>query len=221
MASEHNRGRPSVRREIQGPRPTPLRVSKDSHKIKKPPLAPLPLEQAAPPLQNRQPIIIYEVSPRVIHTNPNDFMSLVQRLTGASSSSSGALPDISHAPPPWIKNRGGAVSPAARLAVMEQGNSSSRVDMPRKTDADAFDQLGLFPSILSPLPSTLPPISPNFFSPLMSVNPLSFLQELSPAFTASMNFAQNTLASPSFLLSTSMIPSPTAYWELFHQYQNL
>ncbi|KAK2399425.1 protein MKS1 [Trifolium repens] len=66
--------------QLQGPRPTPLRINKNSHKIKKPPLGP----QA----QIRQPVIIYTVSPKVIHTTPNEFMSLVQRLTGSSNSSS-------------------------------------------------------------------------------------------------------------------------------------
>ncbi|CAJ2674562.1 unnamed protein product [Trifolium pratense] len=66
--------------QLQGPRPTPLRINKNSHKIKKPPLAP----QA----QIRQPVIIYTVSPKIIHTTPNEFMSLVQRLTGSSNSSS-------------------------------------------------------------------------------------------------------------------------------------
>ncbi|GAU27476.1 hypothetical protein TSUD_14560 [Trifolium subterraneum] len=66
--------------QLQGPRPTPLRINKNSHKIKKPPLGP----QA----QIRQPVIIYTVSPKIIHTTPNEFMSLVQRLTGSSNSSS-------------------------------------------------------------------------------------------------------------------------------------
>ncbi|RYQ97301.1 hypothetical protein Ahy_B08g093334 [Arachis hypogaea] len=32
--------------------------------------------------QQRQPVIIYTHSPRVIETNPRDFMQLVQKLTG-------------------------------------------------------------------------------------------------------------------------------------------
>ncbi|XLR40042.1 hypothetical protein S83_024702 [Arachis hypogaea] len=87
----------SPRRELQGPRPTPLRINKDSHKIKKPPLAPPPPQQ--PPSHHqpppRQPIIIYTVSPKIIHTTPGDFMSLVQRLTGSSSSSSSSSMSMS------------------------------------------------------------------------------------------------------------------------------
>lgn len=55
----------------------PLKVSKDSHRIRKPPL---PLPQ----VQYRPPIIIHTYSPKVIHTQPDDFMSLVQKLTGSS-----------------------------------------------------------------------------------------------------------------------------------------
>ncbi|KAJ1266771.1 hypothetical protein BS78_07G003900 [Paspalum vaginatum] len=80
------------RAELQGPRPAPLQVRKDSRKIRKPPL---PHAQQ----QVRQPVIIYTVSPKVVHAEPSEFMSVVQRLTGArrgpttaSASSSSALP---------------------------------------------------------------------------------------------------------------------------------
>lgn len=56
---------------------SPLKVSRDSHRIRKPPL---PLPQ----VQYRPPIIIHTYSPKVIHTEPDDFMSLVQKLTGSS-----------------------------------------------------------------------------------------------------------------------------------------
>ncbi|XP_057765751.1 VQ motif-containing protein 8, chloroplastic-like [Salvia miltiorrhiza] len=62
---------------INGPRPPPLRVNKDSHVIHKP----HPNQAAA---AKRQPVIIYTHSPKVIHAQPHDFMILVQRLTGMS-----------------------------------------------------------------------------------------------------------------------------------------
>jgi hypothetical protein len=58
-------------------RTSSLKVSKDSHRIRKPSL---PLPQ----VQYRPPIIIHTYSPTVIHTQPDDFMSLVQKLTGSS-----------------------------------------------------------------------------------------------------------------------------------------
>lgn len=55
----------------------PLKVNKESHRIRKPSL---PLPQ----VQYRPPVIIHTYSPKVIHTEPDDFMSLVQKLTGSS-----------------------------------------------------------------------------------------------------------------------------------------
>ena len=67
--------------QLQGPHhPSPLIINKNSHKIKKPPLG--------PQTKIHQPVIIYTESPKIIHTTPSEFMSLVQRLTGSSSSSS-------------------------------------------------------------------------------------------------------------------------------------
>lgn len=128
----------SPRRELQGPRPTPLKVRKDSYKIKKPPVAPPSKQQQqqhhhqAPAPPPRQPVIIYTVSPKVIHTNPNDFMTLVQRLTGSSSSSSTtcttsftssttATSSSSYDP---LGDSTGAISPAARYASIEKAKQS-------------------------------------------------------------------------------------------------
>ncbi|XP_058763205.1 VQ motif-containing protein 8, chloroplastic-like [Vicia villosa] len=60
---------------INGPRPTPLMIRKpnSSHK------------------QQRVPIIIYTQSPKIIHTKAQDFMALVQRLTGMTTTNQ-ALP---------------------------------------------------------------------------------------------------------------------------------
>lgn len=65
------------KRELQGPRPAPLKIWRDSHKIRKPPL-PVPV----PAIPHRPPVIIYAHSPEVIHTEAREFMTLVQRLTG-------------------------------------------------------------------------------------------------------------------------------------------
>ncbi|PSS21556.1 hypothetical protein CEY00_Acc10604 [Actinidia chinensis var. chinensis] len=84
-----------TRRQLQGPRPPQLRVRKESHAIRKPP-------QSLPP----QPVIIYAMSPKVIHNTVSDFISLVQRLAGSSSV--------------------GDVSPAARLASIERTSLTDR-----------------------------------------------------------------------------------------------
>ncbi|KAL4574526.1 hypothetical protein LXL04_021359 [Taraxacum kok-saghyz] len=59
---------------INGPRPSPLKLKQESHTIQK-----------QHHQQMRKPIIIYTYSPEVIHTKPNDFMALVQKLTGHNS----------------------------------------------------------------------------------------------------------------------------------------
>ncbi|KAJ4886860.1 VQ motif-containing protein 20 [Raphanus sativus] len=69
---------------IYPPSPSPLlKLNKDSHVIKKPPSPSSSSSAAAKP---RQPVIIYTNTPKVIHTNPKDFMALVQKLTGMSHS---------------------------------------------------------------------------------------------------------------------------------------
>lgn len=54
-----------------------LKVCNDSHRIRKPP-------RPLPQVQYRPPAIFHTYSPKVIHTDPDDFMSLVQQLTGSS-----------------------------------------------------------------------------------------------------------------------------------------
>ncbi|RLN07131.1 protein MKS1-like [Panicum miliaceum] len=146
-ASSGDRSSPRSR-QLQGPRPPRLAVSKDSHKVRKPPVAP----QRHPHLQQqvvqhqqqqqhqyqqqaRQPVIIYDASPKVIHTKPGDFMALVQRLTGPGSTSQAqfdaAAGPSSDAPPQpasamdyepreFLLSPTAALSPAARLAAIER-----------------------------------------------------------------------------------------------------
>lgn len=202
--------RPSpTRRELQGPRPTPLRVNKDSHKIKKPPVPPHPhlprTAAAAPPaaVQNPQPVIIYAVSPKVIHTTVSDFMNVVQRLTGPYSGESSA-----------VAGGSGALSPAARLASIEKTSPSERE---KQTEMAAFDsndvieivgnstvEMGQIPGILSPAPTSLLPISPpGLFSP--ASDPLMFINNI-------------WSMSPSALFSAPLIsPSPSSL-DLFNPF---
>ncbi|KZV54484.1 hypothetical protein F511_18969 [Dorcoceras hygrometricum] len=197
-------GRSSPRKELQGPRPAILKVNKDSFKIRKPPVPPPahhqpPKDQSAPPAEARQPLIIYAVSPKVIHTTVGDFMDLVQRLTGntsAATSSGGA----------------GDLSPAARLASIEKTSPSSKErEIARNSSHTGVDndllmdsilestdvEMSRIPGILSPAPATLPPISPGFFSPAGD----PFLTGYSNMF----------IPSPSTLFSSPMV-SPSQSW---------
>ncbi|KAH9746806.1 hypothetical protein KPL70_004529 [Citrus sinensis] len=86
---DHQRSVRNVR-EINGPRPSPLKINKDSHVIHKLPssssnslLLVHNNKQEQEQDQQRRPVIIYAHSPKVIHTQPRDFMALVQKLTGS------------------------------------------------------------------------------------------------------------------------------------------
>ncbi|KAA8541230.1 hypothetical protein F0562_025163 [Nyssa sinensis] len=88
-----------AKREINGLCPSPLKINKDSHFIKKPSpsssssstssfangVAGVATTTTTKP-QQRHPVIIYTHSPKIIHTHPRDFMALVQKLTGLSRS---------------------------------------------------------------------------------------------------------------------------------------
>ncbi|XP_011032353.1 PREDICTED: protein MKS1-like [Populus euphratica] len=185
---------PSPKKEIQiqGPRPSALRLHQGSHKIKKPPLPP-----------QRQPVIIYAVSPKIIHAEESNFMAVVQRLTGLSSD------DFSH---------DGSVSPAARLAATEKA-SPRELTRPSTINDSSNDDLmeiieeldfGQFPGILSPAPAMLPPVPTGFFSPVSTDANISqsFWNDnysMSPLFTA----------SPSGFFSGSGIVSPLHSPDIF------
>ncbi|EPS74170.1 hypothetical protein M569_00585 [Genlisea aurea] len=190
----------SPRRELLGPRPTPLKVSKDSHKIRKPPVA--PQQPAALP---RPPVIIYTVSPKVIHADPSEFMSLVQRLT---------CPDSTY---------DGTVSPAARFASIERTrrqniNSSSSTDHQQnggifELGIPEFVEQQRLPGILSPNPNSLLPISRNIFSPpppppsSSSHQTNQLFHDFSPALLInSRSFNENSGLNQFFLSPSSNTP---------------
>lgn len=217
--SENPSGR-SPRRELQGPRPTPLKVRKDSHKIRKPPVAPSQHHHQPTQAPPRPPVIIYTVSPKVIHANPSEFMTLVQRLTGPdhhhSSTCSTSATATSSSFFPFQENmNAGAVSPAARFASIERTRTPEGKKLQKNCDmgndhnmvhegieiGTEIQRSGLFPGILSPNPSSLPPIPPNFFSPPSNdPNPLGFFYDLSPVLHSNRNYFE----PPSFL------PSPNS-----------
>ncbi|KAK7399398.1 hypothetical protein VNO78_10580 [Psophocarpus tetragonolobus] len=185
--------------QLQGTRPPPLRVSKDSYKIRKPPLPPAAQQPALPPPEQRKPVIIYTVSPKVLHVTVNDFMNVVQRLTGPSSGEETSV-------------GAGDISPAVRLASIERTSPSER-EKAHSGEDDVMLMLegvevGQLPGILSP--ATLPPVSPGFF---WEPQTTSLWHDLSP-FWSTNSF----VASPSGLLSAALpspLPSPDIF-NLFH-----
>ncbi|XP_044475614.1 nuclear speckle RNA-binding protein B-like [Mangifera indica] len=232
----------SPRRELQGPRPAPLKVSKDSHKIRKPPV-PQPQQQQHQNQQQHQhhhqaqprpPVIIYTVSPKVIHTKPSDFMTLVQRLTGSSSTltssaaAAAACTSSSSSICDPFNDTCDAISPAARYASIEKaaktpdkmneanniGGLVEGIEMDYNIERSSF-----FPGILSPGPTSLPMISPNFFS--LPSDPNSFsniFHDLSPVPHGNKNFLEGSfMPSPSSFLSPH-ITSPTPSIDLFNNF---
>ncbi|KAK9270157.1 hypothetical protein L1049_025733 [Liquidambar formosana] len=221
----------SPRRELQGPRPAPLKVRKDSYKIKKPPVPPHQ-QPSQPPLQHRPPVIIYTVSPKVIHTKPSEFMTLVQRLTGSSSSSTRSSSSSSY---PLADNNTGAISPAARFATIEKARSPPGKKKEPSRDGgggggvvegiemgDGIERTaGFFPGILSPGPASLQPIPPNFFSPPSDPNTMGFFHDLSPVLHGHKNYMEGSfMPSPSNFFSPH-IPSPTPYLDIFNNFFDL
>ncbi|KAL4610013.1 hypothetical protein ACB092_08G021700 [Castanea dentata] len=78
---------------IKGPRPSPLNINKGSHVIHKPSFSSSSSSSSVVSdcvgttmfrQQQKQPVIIYTHSPKIIHTQAQDFMALVQKLTGMS-----------------------------------------------------------------------------------------------------------------------------------------
>ncbi|KAK4841449.1 hypothetical protein QYF36_004697 [Acer negundo] len=89
LHDDHNQPIRRSSDQINGPRPSPLKLNKDSHTIQKPSSSSSSSSLASPPQQKRNgPVIIYTHSPKVIHTQARDFMALVQKLTGHSSRNS-------------------------------------------------------------------------------------------------------------------------------------
>ncbi|CAH8302144.1 unnamed protein product [Eruca vesicaria subsp. sativa] len=175
--------------QICGPRPSPLSVHKDSHKIKKPPKHPAPpppQHNQAPVYAPREPVVIYAVSPKVVHTTASDFMNVVQRLTGISAG-------VFHE-----SGNGGDVSPAARLAATENasprgGKEPTAAKEETVEIATAMEEAAEFsgyaPGILSPSPAMLPTASAGIFSPAGLMSPFLLYSPGYASLVASPTFA--------------------------------
>ncbi|GLT25139.1 hypothetical protein SLA2020_002900 [Shorea laevis] len=156
--------------QLQGPRPTPLKLNKDSHKIKKP-----------PPPPDRQPMIIYAISPKIIHADVADFMAIVQRHTGLSSGSF---------------SNSGDISPAARLAATEKARAPEKSgDLPNSVEEITIRS----PGILSPAPGSLPPVAAAYFSPV-------FHQDYNPFFDDNSGFIYSPALVSGPLISPTLSP---------------
>lgn len=136
---------------VNGMLPPHLKINRDSHFFKKPSSSPPSSSSSSsstsstminsmaasnkPPQQHRHPVIIYTHSPRVIHTEPKDFMALVQKLTGLSRSDekddeNNIVPSSQHQP---LKQE----SVTSNVMVGDRDNDQKKVVILRNEDNDA------------------------------------------------------------------------------------
>ncbi|KAL0926451.1 hypothetical protein M5K25_002685 [Dendrobium thyrsiflorum] len=85
----------SAGKSLQGPRPHPLKVSKDSWKAGRPPvlIAGGSGSRDSSGGSRQSPMIVYLHSPKVIHAKPQEFMSVVQKLTGKDANEFQTTPE--------------------------------------------------------------------------------------------------------------------------------
>lgn len=244
-ASSSDRQSPRSRQlQLQGPRPPRLSVSKDSHKIRKPPVVPQPhgaqqarsrhqqVQAQAQAQQPRSPVIIYDASPKVIHTQPSEFMALVQRLTGPGVGAHSIEAEVppQFQPQEFLLSPTAGLSPAARYAAIERSVRPLRPG-PAPYAGSWVDLDGLAevlgpgrPGILSPVPSTLPPAaSAGLFSPLpFDTSSLSWLNDLSPFLPSAGARDAPFASSPGgLLLATPTMPSPGMMMRFFSDFPDL
>ncbi|ONM10072.1 hypothetical protein Zm00014a_029638 [Zea mays] len=145
---------------LRGPRPLPLKVSSSSSSR-----GSSPAPTTASTTTTKKPVIVYEHTPKVIHARPQEFMTVVQRLTGkppaTTTTSSSSLPTIS----PATAEEGGAGDPL--LLTLGQRRAA-----PAPPTTATTTQLS------SPMTAgTL--LSPGI---IFSPNTMQTIQELSPLF---------------------------------------
>ena len=121
-------------------------ITSTSHR---PPPAPAPRQR-----QRQQPVIIYTQSPKVIRTNPRDFMSIVQKLTGLDS------PGPARGAPPAARANAG---PASAAAAAQDESSSSSSESCANAHAAGPPPPPYADSQLMPPPA--PPLDAHFMAP--------------------------------------------------------
>ncbi|XVF53902.1 hypothetical protein PTKIN_Ptkin05aG0137000 [Pterospermum kingtungense] len=184
--------------------PSPLKVCKDSHMIKKSSsssssssaASSLGITGTAKPQQQRHPVIIYTHSPKVIHTHPKDFMALVQKLTGLSRNEDDHHNHQNNAPnqPKAEKRTSSSVEEDNKRINVNDDNESSSII----TDENCEGQVNSSSSFATPpLFEALaaPPFLTNI--PIFTPNSVDFLCVNQPFYnhTDSLFFTPNMRSS--------------------------
>ncbi|KAL6894217.1 hypothetical protein ACP4OV_008315 [Aristida adscensionis] len=148
---------------LRGPRPQPLKVSSSSRGS-----SPTSSSSKQPPSSSGKkkaaPVIVYEHTPKVVHARPQEFMTVVQRLTGKPAPAPAPTTTSAHAP---------SFSPA--VAATDGGGGGDPLLL-------TLGQREAAPAASSVLPSPMAAgllMSPGF---IFSPNTMRSIQELSPLF---------------------------------------
>ncbi|KAJ7562658.1 hypothetical protein O6H91_03G079200 [Diphasiastrum complanatum] len=182
-------------------RPPPLRIiKKDSQRIRKPSTLSVPLAQ------HRQPVIIHTYSPKTIQTDPDNFKSLVQKLTGRSIES--GFND--RARDDFVIDSTALQAPAVHCAnasshsevrQLDQANEGISISprSPLKSPA-SFSHVFASPQLWSSLPSPYL-LSQQFLSELPSLSPgiqgpTNNLLSIFPGLFPDSRYSDGTIASP-------------------------
>lgn len=125
----------TMKRDMHAGRPPRLKFHRpEGHQnIRRPP-------SEIPPVQYRQPVIIHTYSPEIIQTDPNNFMRLVQRLTGPGSPQPAPMPKRARLSPP------SEISGHPSAVKIEGGADDSGIH------ADRFHQFATTNPVQRPLP---------------------------------------------------------------------
>ena len=212
--------------------PPPLKINRESHFIKKSSSSPPQssssssssissslvnaMTQGMPtqgilsrPQQQRHPVIIYTHSPKVIHTQPKDFMSLVQKLTGLSHSDEEEEDDDNLPPQQPSKQESGGVigdkesdresvivvrneENEASSVITEENNCSSSMGENQVNSCFMAGEGPMLEPPLNPYVTMLPPSSAKFVcssQPLMNYSDsLFFSHNLRTSIPSSATF---------------------------------
>ncbi|KAH6789149.1 hypothetical protein C2S51_004155 [Perilla frutescens var. frutescens] len=213
MPSSPSNSRQSPRSDLhlQGRRPPPLRLNNESRRIRKQETAAKAKSHHHPP---PSPVIIYTVSPEPIHVHKNEFMSVVQRLTGSNSSSSSSS-TVNASPPAYaFQENGSGIFPAAQLG------SSENAELPpewRET-AQVFDcgAVEIQPTSTWQFHG-IPAMPQNLFRHASDSNPFSYLPHLNnTGLHGNMNLNNNLENN----LISSQMPSPSVL-DLFNSFSHI
>ena len=118
MPSSEASSSPS-KRGLRGPRPQPLKVT----------ASPTASSSSSKPASgSKKPVIVYEHTPKVVHARPQEFMTVVQRLTGKPACASTAAAHMATTAPPVRKEEEEKEATRKRLAPASAAATSERSD---------------------------------------------------------------------------------------------